>query len=269
MRRRQAGNNQRRRAAVPGAQLNLPLARRPYVEPPARHNLGRMDIECSHCRAYHWLDERLAGSSASHPRFGSCCNQGQVSLPPLAEPPVELRALFDRDTPDALEFRENIRQYNSALAFTSLGVDVDHAINDGGGPRVFGIHGELCHRIGELAVADGRQPSYAQLYIYDPNEALRIHMGRNNALSERTMRKLQTILIQHHRYVTVFQQAHNLLQQYPEDSSVTIHLLADPSCDQHRYNLPTVSEIAAIVPGSGTDGADGRDIVLHRHGGGL
>ncbi|KAJ6524143.1 hypothetical protein B0H10DRAFT_1974817 [Mycena sp. CBHHK59/15] len=30
-------------------QRALPPARRPYQEPPARHDLGRMDIKCSHC----------------------------------------------------------------------------------------------------------------------------------------------------------------------------------------------------------------------------
>ena len=34
-------------------------ARQPYREPTARHDLGRMDIECPHCGALHWMMERL------------------------------------------------------------------------------------------------------------------------------------------------------------------------------------------------------------------
>lgn len=43
--------------------FELPLARRPYTEPQARHDLGRMNVICEHCRAYHWKDERVSSSS--------------------------------------------------------------------------------------------------------------------------------------------------------------------------------------------------------------
>ncbi|KAG2743999.1 hypothetical protein P692DRAFT_201722527, partial [Suillus brevipes Sb2] len=38
---------------------------------------------------------------------------------------------------------------------------------------------------------------------------------------------------------------------------------------KRRYNLPTVSGIAAIVPGDGTQATDSRDIILHRRTGAL
>jgi hypothetical protein len=64
--------------------------------------------------------------------------------------PTQL-AYFSELTPEAQRFRENIRQYNAALAFTSLGVKVDSAINaGGGGPPTFRIHGKLCHQLGSL-----------------------------------------------------------------------------------------------------------------------
>jgi len=47
------------------------------------------------------------------------------------------------------------------------------------------------------------------------------------------------------------------------DSSITICLLADPAHDQRCYNLPTVGEIAAVIPGDGSQAIDSCDIVLH------
>lgn len=123
----------------------LPPARRPYREPAGPHDLGRMDTTCVHCGAAHWLAERLSESSASCPLFGFCCDKGQVSLDPLPEPPLSLRTLLAGDTPQASEFQTNIRQYNAAFAFTSLGVSVDDSVSAGRGPYVFRIHGELCH----------------------------------------------------------------------------------------------------------------------------
>jgi len=112
----------------------LPVARRPYREPPQRHDLGQMDRICPHCGALHWLLERLMGSRSSdaHLLFTMCCNCGDVELPPIAPPPEQLSYFFTAATPQADRFRQHIHQYNAALAFTSLGVEVDNSVNEGG-----------------------------------------------------------------------------------------------------------------------------------------
>ncbi|KAG2112888.1 hypothetical protein DEU56DRAFT_713134, partial [Suillus clintonianus] len=247
----------------------VPIARRPYVEPHSRHDLGHMTVACPHCQAFHWMDERLSSSSNSRPLFGICCDQDQVRLPQLRHPPPYLQQLFESQTPEAIGFQSNIRQYNAGLAFTSLGVDVDHAVNVGRGPHVFRIHGELCHRIGHIMPSEGRHPVYAQLYIYDPRIALDERMQRNENLCRRTMERLQTLLLQNHRYAAIFQHAHEILANQPDDSPITIRLLADPSRDRRRYNLPTVDEIAAVIPGDEAESTGSRDIVLHRREGPL
>lgn len=70
-------------------------------------------------------------------------------------------------------FFENIRYYNSMFAFTSMGVHVIDSVNDGRGPYVFKISGQLCHRIGSLLSSEGKRPEYAQLYIFDTQNELR------------------------------------------------------------------------------------------------
>jgi len=242
---------------------------RPYVEPSSRHDLGRMNVVCQKCQAYHWMAEHLVASLDRNPVFGLCCNHGQVHLPPTHEPPQALKDLLEHATPDALEFQSNIPRYNAALAFTSLGVQIDHQINGGHGPYVFRIHGELCHQIRELIPSEGRRPMYAQLYIYDPEFALDARMQHNDGLCRHTIEKLQNVLLAHHRYAPLFRHAHELLMQEPEDSLITVRLLADPTRDHRRYNLPTVSEIAAVIPRDGAHATESRDIVLHRRSGPL
>ncbi len=56
------------------------LARTPFIEPVARHDLGAMDITCSFCGALHWIDEKLTSSSNRNPKFGLCCDSGKVRL---------------------------------------------------------------------------------------------------------------------------------------------------------------------------------------------
>ncbi|KAL6298244.1 hypothetical protein BKA93DRAFT_744540 [Sparassis latifolia] len=157
-----------------------------------------MDVVCSRCNALHWHAERVASkSTANFSAFTTCCNQGQVRLLVSDPPPEFISNLFtSTDDPQAQEFRENIRQYNAALAFTSLGVQLDNSINAGGRAQpVVRIHGELCHRHGTLLPPDDEAPSYAQLYIYDPQDALDHRMRRNMNLREETMQRLQTILL--------------------------------------------------------------------------
>ncbi|KAJ7845734.1 hypothetical protein B0H14DRAFT_3682904 [Mycena olivaceomarginata] len=119
-----------------------------------------------------------------------CCNQGKVVLQELNALPPDLEKLFAEDSTQAKEFRKNIAQYNTALSFTSLGVKEDRSINNGGGPPIFRIHGELCHRAGALLPSAGQQPTYAQPYIYEPRVALDHRMENNTNLRRDTKKCL-------------------------------------------------------------------------------
>ena len=77
------------------------------------------------------------------------------------------------DTPESRHFQEEIWRFNWALSFTSLGVNEDCSVNGPGrGPPVFRICGDLCHRSGALEPSPGQPPRYAQLYVYEPRDAL-------------------------------------------------------------------------------------------------
>ena len=68
-----------------------------------------------------------------------------------------------------MEFRRNIRNYNNAFAFSSLGVKTDPSVYGPHGIYTFRIQGQLCHRIGSLLLPPGKDPAFAQIYIYDSN----------------------------------------------------------------------------------------------------
>lgn len=237
-------------------------ARRPYQDPISRHDLGRMDILCSSCGALHWRAEMLSRSTAAAPRFGMCCNQGQVRLPSLLEPPPALRALFVGDNTQSKEFRLNIRQYNFALAFTSLGVNDCKTVNDRGG-WVFKIAGQLYHRSGALTAAPGEAAKYSQLYVFDPAIALQQRMQRNDKLRHDTMETLQNILETSHHYAAIYKHAYEALADYGDVKDVSVRLRVMPGQDRRRYNLPSADEVAVILPGDGSQ-SDKRDIILRK-----
>jgi len=55
-----------------------------------------------------------------------------------------------------------------------------------------------------------------------------------------------------------------------EQQDVTVNLHMDKNADGRTYNLPTVDEIAAVIPGDGSEErSDHRDIILRLMGGNL
>jgi hypothetical protein len=68
---------------------------------------------------------QVRGSVVTHQlgiqNLGYAALQGQINLLAFPEWPGELKRLFHHDEQ---KFIENVRQYNSALAFTSLGVKI-------------------------------------------------------------------------------------------------------------------------------------------------
>src|SRR5271154_6913990 len=76
-------------------------------------------------------------------------------------------------------FRTNIRNYNNALAFSSLGVRIDQSVAGQSGIYTFKIQGELVHRIGSLLPHPGEVPRFAQIHILDsstPQTAMNTRM---------------------------------------------------------------------------------------------
>ncbi|KAF9552571.1 hypothetical protein CPC08DRAFT_617191, partial [Agrocybe pediades] len=231
-----------------------------------------MDVPCSQCGALHWMDERLSNSSKRNPRFGLCCMEGKVRIPPIGVPPQPLLHLLTSDEPAAVKFREDSWKYNRAFAFTSIGVQEDHSVNRGQhrGPPVFRICGELYHRTGALSTAGETlpaRPRYAQLYIYEPRAALDMRMSSNADLNRNIMQDLQSMLNENHQYVPVYKYAHEILQQYDPANDVQIRLQLTPGLDRRRYNLPTADEVAVILPGN--TATQPRDIVLRLRSGPL
>ena len=233
-----------------------------------------MIISCSHCHALHWKDESLSHSTIANPKFGMCCLQGKISLPPLHPAPRELLGLLTSQDPLGRSFRLHIRNYNSALAMTSVGRTVNHSINQGGGgPYTFVLQGQLSHQAGSLLPPEGEPPRYAQLYIYDTDVALdhRMQHPANAQLDRPTLATLQDMLYRVHSGVQLYKQAYELTRTMPPEQQCRIALRFQQNTDRRRYQNPdpSVREIAVILPGDGDTPAGAQDIILYRRNGPL
>lgn len=84
--------------------------------------------------------------------------------------------------PESRHFRENIRQFNSALAFASFGASVSTGnvqTASGYGPYCFKVQGIIQHLSSNLKENDPTKIKYSQLYFVDSSLANQYRQNRN------------------------------------------------------------------------------------------
>jgi hypothetical protein len=171
-------------------------------------------------------------------------------------------------------FRKNIRAYNSMFAFTSIGAKIDQTINDGSGPYVFKIRGQVYHLMGSLLPLEHESPKFAQLYVYDSNNevANRIQAvdrnGRNPNLDPNIVQGSIKMFDENNELVKYFRTVRNKF----DDS--TLHALNLTILDRQdnrekQYDQPTCNEIAGLIVGDIGLHNSNKDIVAEMHHGGL
>jgi hypothetical protein len=167
-------------------------------------------------------------------------------------------------------FRTRIRNYNNALAFSSLGVLIDQSVAGQSGVYTFRIQGELVHRIGSLLPHQGELPRFSQIHIHDSaTTQAEIRMAHHHGLLDRTtLLRLSSMLDDIDPYFHIFQTARERLQT---TNHISLHLktINVAHLDQRRYNQPTADEIAIIMPGTGEEPVARREIILQSRSGPL
>ncbi|XP_057415906.1 uncharacterized protein LOC130710596 [Lotus japonicus] len=242
--------------------LNGHMSRVEYLD------IGDPTWKCEYCGALMWYDERtVKAKRPDEPEFSLCCSSGKVQLPLMLDPPLTLRhLLFYKDTKQSKHFRENIRAYNAAFNFTSMGAKVDREVNTGRGPRVFKISGQNYHSIGDLTPPEGHRPKFAQLYIYDTaNEvenrrALFRTSDSEFMLHSNIIQMLKDMLDKDNVWAEAFRMARDVFDVH-EDENFSLKLIFDRQSDGRTYNMPTVLEYPLLFA-YGEDGY--RSGVLHR-----
>src|SRR5581483_471329 len=205
-----------------------------------RHDCGRMDKICLHCGAKFWMGERDQKSTKAFPTFAVCCAGGNVRLTPLLKPPPYLMYLYTSLESEANSFRKNIRGYNSLLACTSFGANVNNEFQRKGVSN-FSVHGQVYHLIGPLLPEEGQPPKFAQLYIYDTENEIENRLNLMQDLDPTILQNLQDLLNTVNPYICVFRQARDIFQT-SEVPNVSMVIYSDRTQDLRRYGAPTSSD---------------------------
>ncbi|XP_019160752.1 PREDICTED: uncharacterized protein LOC109157307 [Ipomoea nil] len=239
------------------------------------YDFGDASNSCVHCGALFWFEERKKNYSSKGPTmFPLCCNNGKIKLQENALPPKGIFELFFGNDELSKKFLQDIRTYNAMFCFTSMGGKIDKSLNKGGAPTVFRLSGQNYHLMGGLLPEDGKEPHFAQLYIYDTanekNNRIKAVRGRvdQDDIHVEIVNVIQKELDQNNVLVQSFRMARSELDSNP-CAEVKIKLLGKCTRDARTYNLPQVSEVAALIVGDLDTSIGDRDIVVQAKGGQL
>ncbi|KAK9724272.1 hypothetical protein RND81_05G060200 [Saponaria officinalis] len=159
------------------------------------------------------------------------------------------------------------------FSFTSMGGKIDRSINQGRGPYTFKMGGQNVHLIGSLLPMDENPPKFAQLYIYDTNEEVqnrKTAVGSSNQQQflDDLIRSLKEMIDQHNPLAATFRMARDRLA-LDNSGDVKMRLINHRDTDGRTYNLPTASEVAALVVGDIGITLEKRDIIIEKQCGTL
>jgi hypothetical protein len=148
------------------------------------------------------------------------------------------------------------------LAFTLLGAKVDESVTRGLGPYSFHIQGEFYHKIGSLCPAEGQRSQFPQLYIHDTKSKHQNRHAVMPSLDPTTLDRLLTMMYNINPYVKVFKMARDMMATEGAPMDLKLCLIASPTKDARRYNVPMADEVVALMVGDGFETVDRRDVVL-------
>ena len=159
----------------------------------------------------------------------------------LQQLPTELKNLFYGSDEKSSHFLENIRSYNAAFAFVSLGLNLQPQ-NDpelpASGPRQYKIKGELWHALGSLLPPEGKPPVYAQLYFVAPETALQRRLANNEhhgtGLDPVVMQSIHDCLTHENNFINIYKSAFEIFQNLERDDPESLATACYDCNPRHR-----------------------------------
>jgi hypothetical protein len=228
----------------------------------ARHRLPKREDECNYCHAIMWEDEKLTCSTANNNKFGTCCLQGKIDLPPLNPCPPEINELLTKNTALNKEFMSRIRLYNNSLAFTSSSANVDDSLMSAtSGVYTYRINGAVHHKLSSYLPNPDYKPHFSQIYIYDSEMQAKIRTDMfPHAIRASILNTIQRLLEMNNPYVQIYMQAGKLIKNTP-DTQLNILLKSDVRVDRTK-NKPTCNEIAVLMVDDDQATTNKRDVII-------
>ncbi|XP_035830079.1 uncharacterized protein LOC118479584 [Helianthus annuus] len=137
------------------------------------------------------------------------------------------------------------------------------------------ISGENYHAIGSLLPENGGKPKFCQLYIYDTENELANRClddasssTSSNETDNKLIQQIKAMLDANNMLVKIYRMVRDCFQENP-NTTLKLRLIGKREQDGRTYNLPTSSEVAALIVGDIDNTLENRDIVFETQTGSL
>ncbi|XP_046745540.1 uncharacterized protein LOC124410885 [Diprion similis] len=216
------------------------------------HYIGTMDTLCSHCGAKHFIAEKITNKGLS---FNDCCSHGEVSLETLPKPPSILYNLFNGSHPKSTYFYEHIRSYNNSFSFASFNANLFDFANRRPGPYCFKIQGQIYYQINTALYPDSNEyPTFGQLFIIDPNEAIEFRCHENSRLDPEIAGSLDMMMRESNIFAESYQmmgielqnQQAAMITNNEVQPELQLLFTLKPGMDRGRNNFQRTNEVAVV-----------------------
>ena len=114
------------------------------------------------------------------------------------------------------------------------------------------LHGQVYHRISVLLPSGNKDPSYGQMYIYDPVDAADRRVKLDPGLEKRLCEKIHRMLLRcENPYVASCKHMYEKMQSHEQgdDAQVVLRFRSGDTPDPRRYNEPSGRDVAAVFAG--------------------
>ena len=231
------------------------------------HNVGQMENVCAKCGALMFHDEthKTLPNSTQLQSYSMCCSNGKIQIPPVSELPEILQNLLSSSSSKSQNFRQHIRMYNSIFAFASMSLTGEEYQFPTSGPYCFRINGQVYHSISQLQPSAGQNPKFSQIYLYDSLEQISTWYKIFNNLETSIVVDLQEMLHGINPYAKLYSTVGNYMKINPAKDVNLIMCTTSNDIDPRRYNVPTGTDIAMVIPVENGDLPLNKNIVIYKN----
>ena len=196
--------------------------------------------------------------------FSLCCSRGEVKLPPIKDPLEILKKLLTGNSQRDRDFCQQIKAYDSSLAFASMCLTGHEYTLNSKGPYCYRINGQVYHKISQLQPESGKSPGFSQIYIYDQQNELDYHLRSFTNLDKNLLKELQDVIKDINPYAKTYMHVADVISQKPTEDVHLVLMVTRKTVDPRRYNIPTGSDVAVVIPAECQNITTGRDVVIYK-----
>lgn len=238
------------------------------------YSLNDFNVECRHCSAIHFPEERTKYSKGFGDEFSGCCNYGKFNnlRALIDEYPVELKVLYYAEDVNHKNFIQNIRECNNSFACASLACNRFSFASPG--PPVFKISGQVYHKFNKSAQPHDSLPTNGQLYFIDASDSLDIRTHSHPGIEPGLIARIDVALRNYYPFCEAYEMMKDVLLE--QELIARLHNLNLPEVkmlmslkegfDPNRYNVAVHNEVAAIIVCNAADEVPPANIVVHPKG---